>query len=287
MEERTPEGGYHIHGGILTEATFLQKGEIVMRLILSLLMALVFLLSGTANSLIAATGTAQDAQPSASASKDHEDDDEEDDDEDEDEDEDDEDDNDAVLDFKMKTIDGKEVHLGKTYDDKVILIVNVASRCGYTKQYAGLQKLHEKYSKQGLVILGFPCNQFGGQEPGSEEQIAEFCEAKFGVKFPMFAKIDVNGDSAAPLYKYLTDKKKTSKSEGPIKWNFEKFLIDHEERVVGHYRSSVTPEELEKTIVKLLKERKEEEGDDADDDGEDHEDEDDDDDDDDENDDDS
>jgi glutathione peroxidase len=135
----------------------------------------------------------------------------------------------AVLKFKMKSIEGKDVDLAH-YNGKVILIVNVASECGYTPQYKGLQALHEKYAKDGLVLLGFPCNQFGKQEPGSEAEIAEFCESKYGVKFDMFGKVEVNGKEACDLYKYLTSKDSNPKFAGPIKWNFEKFLIAQRSR---------------------------------------------------------
>jgi glutathione peroxidase len=130
----------------------------------------------------------------------------------------------AVLNFKMTGLDGKEVDLAQ-YQGKVVLIVNVASKCGYTPQYKDLQALYAKYSKDGLVVLGVPCNQFGKQEPGTEKQIAEFCTAEFGVTFPMLAKVDVNGDNACPLYKFLTSKDTDPKFAGKIGWNFEKFLI--------------------------------------------------------------
>lgn len=157
----------------------------------------------------------------------------------------------AVLKFKVKDIDGKEVDLS-TYAGKTILIVNVASKCGYTPQYAGLQKLHEQFSEKGLVILGFPCNQFGGQEPGSEKEIKEFCSANYGVKFPMFSKVDVKGENKSALYKLLTDKSKTPVSQGEIRWNFEKFLIDANGTVVKHYRSKDKPEEIAKDVQKVM-----------------------------------
>ena len=123
------------------------------------------------------------------------------------------------------------------YKGKVLLIVNVASKCGFTKQYAGLEDLYEKYKDQGLVVLGFPSNDFKGQEPGTEKEILEFCQGRFGVSFPMFAKIHVTGEHMAPLYKYLT------KGRGEISWNFNKFLVDREGRVVSHLDSKVAPED--------------------------------------------
>src|SRR5438105_3182020 len=125
----------------------------------------------------------------------------------------------AVLNFKMQSLDGKEVDLSK-YAGKVVLIVNVASRCGYTPQYKGLEALHEKYAQDGLVILGVPANDFGRQEPGSNEDIAKFCESKFGVKFDMLGKVVVKGEGQTPLYQYLTSKDTDPKFGGPIKWNF-------------------------------------------------------------------
>lgn len=155
----------------------------------------------------------------------------------------------AVLNFKMDSLDGKSVDLSK-YQGKVVLIVNVASRCGYTPQYKDLQALHDKYGKDGLAILGFPCNQFGQQEPGTSEQIAEFCESNYGVKFDMFAKVDVNGDKKCGLYKYLTSKDSNAKFAGDIKWNFEKFLVGRDGKVLARYESKIKPqsEELTKAI---------------------------------------
>ncbi len=146
-----------------------------------------------------------------------------------------------VLGQKAKTIDGKEVHLAKKYAGKVLLVVNVASKCGYTPQYEGLQNLHEKYADEGLAVLGFPCNQFGNQEPGDEEQIKKFCKSNYGVQFDMFSKIEVNGDSAHPLYKYLTSDELPVEPKGKIQWNFEKFLVDRSGKVVARYRSEVKP----------------------------------------------
>lgn len=149
-----------------------------------------------------------------------------------------------VLDFEMESLSGKPVHL-KEYAGKVVLIVNTASECGATPQYKPLQKLHEKYSDKGLVVLGFPCNQFGAQEPGSAKEIQEFCTQNYGVTFPMFAKIDVNGPDAAPLYQYLTSKTTNPESGGKIKWNFEKFLISRDGRIVARFGTRVDPANAE------------------------------------------
>lgn len=157
-----------------------------------------------------------------------------------------------ALDFTVKDIDGKEVHLGAEYSGKVVLIVNVASQCGFTRQYADLQALHEKYEKQGLVILGFPCNQFGKQEPGTEVQIKEFCESKFHVQFDLFSKIDVIGDKAAPLYKYLVQH---AEDAGPVKWNFEKFLVSRDGKTVQRFRTKTEIQQMVETIEKRLEEK--------------------------------
>lgn len=149
-----------------------------------------------------------------------------------------------VLNFTVKNIEDKDVNLAD-YQGKVILMVNVASKCGYTKQYKGLEELYKKYKDQDFVILGFPANNFGSQEPGSNEEIAEFCESKFGVTFPMFAKISVKGDDKAPLYQFLTEEKTNPEHAGEVKWNFEKFLIGKDGKVVGHYASKVAPESEE------------------------------------------
>jgi glutathione peroxidase len=149
-----------------------------------------------------------------------------------------------VLSQKMKSLDGKNVDLSK-YEGKVVLIVNTASQCGATPQYADLQKLHEQYKDHGLVVLGFPCNQFGKQEPGTDAQISEFCEENYGVTFDMFSKIDVNGDAAAPLYKYLTSEKTGLDDTGEVKWNFEKFLISRSGEPVARFRTRVKPDSPE------------------------------------------
>lgn len=147
----------------------------------------------------------------------------------------------SPLDFKMKSIDGKDVDLAQ-YRGKVVLIVNVASKCGLTGQYDGLEKLYEKYSDKGFVILGFPANQFGGQEPGTDDEIKEFCTANYGVKFPMFSKIVVKGDGIHPLYQFLTGKETNPKFADEIKWNFEKFLLDREGNVVARFAPRTSPE---------------------------------------------
>jgi len=155
----------------------------------------------------------------------------------------------AVLNFKMKSLDGKDVDLSK-YEGKVVLMVNVASKCGYTPQYEPLEALHEKYKDQGLVVLGFPCNQFGAQEPGTAEDIEKFCTENYGVTFDMFEKIDVNGEKAAPLYKFLTSKETNPKSPGKVDWNFEKFLIGKDGKLAGRYKSKVSPDDPE--FVKVV-----------------------------------
>jgi glutathione peroxidase len=146
-----------------------------------------------------------------------------------------------VLNFKVKNIDGKEIELSK-YQGKVVLIVNVASECGYTGQYEGLQALHTKYAKQGLAILGFPCNDFGGQEPGNEATIKAFCAKEFKVEFDMFAKIKVLGQERAPLYQFLSARKTNPKFAGDVKWNFEKFIIGRDGTIVARFVSDVEPD---------------------------------------------
>jgi glutathione peroxidase len=146
-----------------------------------------------------------------------------------------------VLAFQMTAIDGKKIDLSK-YQGKVVLIVNVASECGYTPQYETLQVLYKKYAKDGFVVLGVPCNDFGKQEPGTNEEIAKFCKGTYGVEFDMFAKVKVKpGPEQAPLYKYLTSKETNPKFAGPIRWNFEKFLIDRQGNVVDRFASNVDP----------------------------------------------
>ena len=153
--------------------------------------------------------------------------------------------------FSAETLDGATVGLD-TYRDKVLLIVNTASECGFTPQYKGLQEIYQQYAARGFEVLGFPCNQFGKQEPGDAEQIGSFCEKNFGVTFPMFAKIDVNGANAHPLYRYLTDEAPGILGLKAIKWNFTKFLIDRDGRIVKRYAPSTKPEEIAADIDKLL-----------------------------------
>lgn len=157
----------------------------------------------------------------------------------------------TIYDFTVKTIDGKETTL-EDYKGKVMLIVNVASKCGYTPQYDGLEALYQKYKDKGLVVLGFPCNQFGSQEPGTEAEIQNFCRVNFGVTFPMFSKINVNGADTHPLYVYLKSEKPGVLGSEAIKWNFTKFLVDKEGKVVERFGSSTKPSELEEKIEKLL-----------------------------------
>ena len=154
-----------------------------------------------------------------------------------------------LLKHEMKSLTGKKVDLAK-YNGKVLLIVNVASQCGATGQYKPLEALHEKYNKKGLAVLGFPCNQFGEQEPGSDEDVAEFCQKNYGVKFDMFSKVDVNGDTAADLFKQLTSKEAFPSDSGKVNWNFEKFLVSKEGKVVGRFRTSVEPDSDE--VVKAI-----------------------------------
>ncbi len=157
----------------------------------------------------------------------------------------------SIYDFSVATIEGQSINLS-TYKDKVLLIVNTASQCGFTPQYQGLQALYEKYASKGLVILGFPCNQFGQQEPGSASEIQSFCETRFGVTFPLFQKVDVNGKDAHPLFQYLTKAAPGLFGTETIKWNFTKFLVDRNGKVVERYASLAKPEDLDKAIQKLL-----------------------------------
>ncbi|SRR5581483_2584629 len=159
----------------------------------------------------------------------------------------------SPLDFDMTDIDGKPVHLSK-YKGKVVMIVNVASKCGYTPQYADLEAVYEKYKDKGLVILGFPANDFGAQEPGTNEEIKTFCTSKYNVSFPMFSKITVVGDQINPLYKFLTDKETDGEYAGPIKWNFTKFLVSKSGNVVARFEPKIKPSDdvVIKTIEKEL-----------------------------------
>lgn len=158
----------------------------------------------------------------------------------------------SIYSFSAEPLGGGEPVSLEQYAGKVLLIVNTASECGFTPQYAGLQKLHETYAARGLDVLGFPCNQFGKQEPGDAAQIGSFCEKNFGVTFPMFAKIDVNGANAHPLYRWLTDEAPGLLGIEAIKWNFTKFLVDREGNVVKRYAPLTKPEAIEADIEKLL-----------------------------------
>ena len=157
----------------------------------------------------------------------------------------------TVNDFEARSLAGKPVAL-RDYQGKVLLIVNTASKCGFTPQYQGLEALYRKYRDRGLEVLGFPCNQFGGQEPGSEAQIAAFCTSKYDVTFPLFAKVDVNGDNASPLYRYLKHAKPGLLGTEAIKWNFTKFLVDREGKVVARYAPNDTPESIDADVAKAL-----------------------------------
>jgi glutathione peroxidase len=158
----------------------------------------------------------------------------------------------SAHDFSATSIDGIERQL-VDYKGKVILVVNTASQCGFTGQYKGLEELYRTYTDRGLVVLGFPCDQFGHQEPGDEEEIATFCERNFGVSFPLFAKIDVNGRDAHPLYQWLRSEK-GGMVGSKIRWNFTKFLIDPEGNVVQRYGSTTTPDQISDDIEALLPE---------------------------------
>jgi len=180
-----------------------------------------------------------------------------------------------VYDFKAVDIDGEEVNFSQ-YQGKVLIIVNTASKCGFTPQYQGLEKIYQKYRDQGFEILGFPSNQFSEQEPGTNKDVKSFCELNYGVTFPLFEKTDVRGETAHPLFKYLTDQKEfkgfdpnheIGKILGPmladkypeilegdgVKWNFTKFLVDKKGNVIDRFESSTEPEDMESTIVELLK----------------------------------
>jgi glutathione peroxidase len=157
----------------------------------------------------------------------------------------------SIYDFEVKTIHGEIISMS-SFKNKVLLIVNVASKCGFTSQYEGLERLYEKYKDQGLVILGFPCNQFMNQEPLSEEEIQSFCSLNYGVTFPMFAKIDVNGEQAHPLFKYLKEAQKGLLGIEAIKWNFTKFLVDKNGVVINRFAPATKPESLEVDILLYL-----------------------------------
>jgi glutathione peroxidase len=154
----------------------------------------------------------------------------------------------SALRFKMKTLEGEEVDLAK-YEGKVVMIVNVASKCGYTPQYEQLQQLHEKYAERGLAVLGFPCNQFLWQEPGSETEIGEFCRVNYGVTFDMFAKVAVKGKNACDLYKFLTSLDTKPKGAGKVGWNFEKFIVNRSGDVVARFGSGTMPDAPEVVVI--------------------------------------
>ena len=157
----------------------------------------------------------------------------------------------TVYDYKVKDINGKEVAMSD-FKDKVLLIVNVASNCGFTPQYKGLQDLYEKYSKDGFEVLAFPCNQFGSQEKGSEQDIKEFCTNNYAVTFPIFSKVEINGKKAEPLFKFLKQQIKGFMGTESVKWNFSKFLVNKNGQVVKRYGSLDFPENLESEIKVLL-----------------------------------
>ena len=157
----------------------------------------------------------------------------------------------TVYDFKAATLEGEELPL-KAFEGKVLLIVNTASACGFTPQYQQLEELQRTLGPRGFSVLGFPCNQFGGQEPGSAQQIAEFCSTKYDVTFPMFGKVDVNGDNALPLFDHLKKQKPGFLGSTAIKWNFTKFLVDRSGNVVARHGSTTPPQALTKEIEQLL-----------------------------------
>ncbi|MRX70914.1 redoxin domain-containing protein [Bacillus lacus] len=159
----------------------------------------------------------------------------------------------SIYEYSAKTILGKEVSM-KEYEGKTVLIVNTASKCGFTPQFKQLQELYDKHAEHGLEILGFPCNQFMNQDPGTEEDIKDFCEVNYGVKFPMFSKVDVNGESAHPLFKYLTAEAPGLMGSKAVKWNFTKFLVDHQGKVIQRYSPNTSPADIEKDIEELLRE---------------------------------
>lgn len=157
----------------------------------------------------------------------------------------------TIYDFEVKNIQGKPVTLGNHKGD-ALLIVNVASECGFTPQYEGLEKLFQKYKSKGFSVLGFPCNQFGGQEPGTEAEIKSFCETKFHTTFPLFSKVDVNGPKASPLFEHLKSEAKGLLGSENIKWNFTKFLVDRKGNVVKRFAPQTDPKDIEPELEKLL-----------------------------------
>ena len=157
----------------------------------------------------------------------------------------------SIYDFTCKTATGEEQPLS-AFKGKVLLIVNTASKCGFTPQFEGLEALHEAHATKGLAVLGFPCNQFGGQDPGSDAEILGFCQTKYHVKFPMFSKIEVNGPNADPLYQFLKEQAPGILGSEGIKWNFTKFLVDRNGTVVERFAPTATPKDIEKKIAALL-----------------------------------
>lgn len=157
----------------------------------------------------------------------------------------------SIYDFEAHTLRGEEESLSK-YKDKVLLVVNTASKCGFSPQYKGLQEVYEKFKDRGFEVLGFPSNQFAGQEPGESEDIAEYCEINYGVTFPMYEKIDVKGSEAHPLFQYLSKEAPGILGSKSIKWNFTKFLVDREGRVLKRFSPQTTPDQIEADIAKLL-----------------------------------
>lgn len=157
----------------------------------------------------------------------------------------------TIYDFSAKTIDGDEQSF-KAFEGKAMLVVNTASKCGFTPQYTGLEKLYKKYGDKGLVVMGFPCDQFGHQEPGNEDEIKNFCSLTYDVSFPMYAKVDVNGNNAHPLWKFLKKEKGGLLGIDAIKWNFTKFLINKDGEVIKRYAPTDTPEKIEKDIAGML-----------------------------------
>ncbi|THD64170.1 glutathione peroxidase [Phenylobacterium sp.] len=157
----------------------------------------------------------------------------------------------SFYDFTAETLDGKPAPLAE-WKDKVVLVVNTASKCGFTPQYAGLEELYRKYQDRGFTVLGFPCNQFGAQEPGNAEEIANFCSLTYEVDFPMMAKVDVNGPKTHPLYAWLKHEKKGLLGSESVKWNFTKFLVDRKGQVAGRFAPTDTPQSLEGAIEALL-----------------------------------
>jgi glutathione peroxidase len=157
----------------------------------------------------------------------------------------------SLGDFKARAIDGTETDLAQ-YEGQVVLVVNTASQCGFTNQYAGLQELHDTYAERGFSVLGFPCNQFGGQEPGDEAEIASFCDRTFGVTFPMFAKVDVNGDEAHPLFEWLRNERSGLMPGDAIKWNFTKFLVGRDGQVIKRFSPTTDPAKIGDKIEAAL-----------------------------------